>query len=66
MTRCSGSGCEGYLLGGEEVDRQHGYEVINYSGRLLYRGASTGWAWFPLSEIPWADKLVSGLKRESI
>lgn len=65
MMRCSGNGCEGLLVGGEDADRQHGYEVINYSGKVLYRGASTGWAWFPISEIPWADKLASrGLEKK--
>lgn len=56
---CRGSGCESELVGdGEALDRQHGYEIISYAGKRLYRGASTSWAWYSLSDIPWADKLV--------
>lgn len=59
MSRCKGLGCESTLIGsGEELDREHGYEVIICAGKRLYRGASTSWAWRSISEIPWADKLM--------
>ena len=62
---CSGSGCESVqICDGEELDREHGYEIVTYAGKKLYRGASTSWAWYSLTDIPWADKLIQGKKSQ--
>jgi len=39
-----------------ETDIKYGYEVEELDGALHYRGSSTDWCWFKLSEMPQAYK----------